>query len=183
MTKDYEVRQSRASTHFKFYSEKYLWGGTRHELKPDERSVWVDFLCLATMNFGDVEIYSRDQSAQQLVISRELLDRSIEKFIKYKKVKRDYCRDEEKEIFSIAKWEQYQADYLKKRDKRAKISQNEPRNAKDGNSDTKNTPTLHNTTEDYIKPQNNRLNKSTSQNTKSHDVTQKKLYKTKANDT
>ena len=81
MKKEWEPRQSRATTHFKFYSEKYLWGSTKTELKPDERAVWVDFLCLASMNFGMIEIYSRDQLAQQLMISYELLNRSIEKFI------------------------------------------------------------------------------------------------------
>lgn len=164
MTKDYEVRQSRTTTYFKFYSEKYLWGSIRWQLEPDERSVWVDFLSLATMKFGDVEIHSRDQLAQQLLISRELLDRSIDKFIKYKKVESHYNKDEEKEIFSITKWNQYQADYLTKREKRAKRSQGEQGNEKEGNSDTENTPTLHNTKEDNTKLQN----------TTSHKTTQKK---------
>ena len=115
MAEEYELRQSRASTHFKFYSEKYLWGSTRSELLPDEKSVWVDFLCLASLNFGEVEIFSRDQIAGQLLIERELLDRSIKKFIEHEKVKRNYRKKEKKEIFKIVKWNQYQAPYLKKR--------------------------------------------------------------------
>ncbi|MFW6173287.1 MAG: hypothetical protein ACOC5T_06030 [Elusimicrobiota bacterium] len=165
MKKDYEVRQSRTTTHFKFYSEKYLWGSTRQQLEPDERSVWLDFLCLATMNYGDVEIYSRDQVAQQLLISQELLDRSIDKFIKYKKVESHCNKDEEKEIYSIVKWNLYQAEYLTKRDKRAKSSQNEHGNAKEGKHDTENTPTLNNTKEDNTKLQNTTSNKTTQKKT------------------
>lgn len=60
MTKGQQPRQSRARTHFKFYSEQFLFGSTRSELDPDERAVWVDFLCLASLNLGDVECYSRD---------------------------------------------------------------------------------------------------------------------------
>ena len=83
MSKKDEKGQSRATTWFKFYSENHLWGSTRAELNPDERAVWVDFLCLGTMNFGEIGVFSRDQLAQQLLIDSELLDRSIDKFIKY----------------------------------------------------------------------------------------------------
>lgn len=120
----WQRRQKRAKTHFKFYSEDYLIGGsTRAELLPDERSVWLDFLCLASLNFGKVEIFSRDMLAAQLLISRELLDRSIEKFLKHGKVTRKYNKKEKKEIFYIVKWSLFQADYLTKRLK--KTSKNE----------------------------------------------------------
>ena len=78
MKKEWEPRQSRADTHFKFYSEKFLWGSTRSELLPDERSVWVDFLCLATMNFGVIEVYSRDQLARQLIMEAQMKRIGIE---------------------------------------------------------------------------------------------------------
>lgn len=142
MSKEKEPRQSRATTHFKFYSEKYLWGSTRSELKPEERAVWVDFLCLASMNFGAVECYSRDQLAQQLLIDSELLDRSIEKFIKFGKVKRKLNKKDKKEIFSIVKWDLYQADYLKKRAEKSSTYKEKERIEKTGKSDAENQPTL-----------------------------------------
>lgn len=119
MIREYEPKQSRANTYIKFFPEKYLWGSTKTELLPDERSVWLDFLCLGSMNFGVIEVYSRDQLAQQLMISRELLDRSCEKFIKYDKIKRRYNKKKKKEIFKIVNWSRYQADYLTKRVKKS----------------------------------------------------------------
>jgi len=142
MTEEVEPRQSRTSTHFKFFSEKYLWGSTRSELHPDERAVWIDFLCLASLNFGVIEAYSRDQLAQQLLISRELLDRSIEKFIKFGKVKRKYYKKEKKEIFNIVKWSHFQADYLTKKVKKSTSYGKKERIEKAGKSDAENQPTL-----------------------------------------
>lgn len=113
-------REIRAKTHFKFYSEQYLIGGsTRIELLPDERSVWLDFLCLGSLNFGKVEIFDRDATAAQLIIYRELLDRGIKKFLRFKKVSRKYDKKQKKEIFTILKWSQYQAPYLTKRLKKS----------------------------------------------------------------
>ncbi|NOR53121.1 MAG: hypothetical protein GQ536_03420 [Candidatus Aminicenantes bacterium] len=142
MNKKWEPRQSRATTHFKFYSEKYLWGSTRSELSPDERSVWIDFLCLETLNFGVIEVYSRDQLAQQLLISRELLDRSIKKFIKSGKVKRKYNKREKKEIFAIVNWSRFQADYLTKRAKKSASYEIKESGGEVEKSDTEIQPTL-----------------------------------------
>ena len=149
----WQRREKRARTHFKFYSEQYLIGGsTRVELEPDERSVWVDFLCLGSMSFGRVEIYSQEHTARQLNIPLELLNRSIKKFLKYGKVKRKYDKREKKEIFTIVKWSHFQADYLTKRLKKA--SENE-RSEKDKKGDVEILPTLnemrpHNTTPNEI---------------------------------
>lgn len=142
MSKKYEIKQSRATTWFKFYSENHLWGSTRSELNPNERAVWVDFLCLATMKFGEIEVFSRDQLAQQLVIGRELLDRSIDKFIEFGKIERKYEDEGKKEIFLIVNWDKYQADYLKKRQKRSNINEEEERIEKSEKSDTEIRPTL-----------------------------------------
>lgn len=142
MKREWEPRQSRARTHIKFYTEQYLWGSTRSELTPDERSVWIDFLSLASTNYGEVECFSRDQLAQQLLIPRELLDRSIDKFIKYGKVKRKYNKREKKEIFCIVKWDLYQADYLKKRAKKSSSYKDIKRIEKQEETDTENQPTL-----------------------------------------
>lgn len=142
MRKDYKPRQPRASTHIKFFTEKYLWGSTRSELLPDERAVWVDFLCLGSMNFGVIECYSRDQLAQQLLISRELLDRSTQKFIKYGKIKRKYNKKDKKEIFTILNWCRFQTDYLTKRAKKSTSYEEQERSEKTEISDAENQPTL-----------------------------------------
>ena len=142
MVKDLEPRQSRASTHIKFFTERYLWGSTRSELTPDERAVWIDFLCLASMNFGEIEVFSRDQTASQLMITRELLDRSINKFIKYGKIRRKYLKREKKEIFSVVNWSRYQADYLTKRLKKSTTYEEKKRDEKEHKDDTGNSPTL-----------------------------------------
>lgn len=144
----WEPRQKRAKTYFRFYSEKYLLGGSsRIELKPDERSVWLDFLCLGSLNFGKVEIFSQEHTARQLNIPLELLNRSIKKFLRYGKVKRKYDKREKKEIFTIVKWSHFQADYLTKRLKRA--DKNE-RSKKDKKDDAELAPTLNKMREDDI---------------------------------
>lgn len=159
----WQRREKRARTHFKFYSEQYLIGGsTRVELEPDERSVWVDFLCLGSMNFGRVEIYSQEHTARQLNIPLELLNRSIKKFLRYGKVKRKYDKREKKEIFTIVKWSHFQADYLTKRLKKA--SENE-RSEKDKKGDAEILPTLnemrpHNTTPNEISSEESQNGKS-----------------------
>ena len=111
--------QSRATTWIRFYTENYLFGSTKAELEPDERSVWVDFLCLAVLQSGDVEIYSRKMTAGQLVIQEELLDRSIKKFVEHGKIEKITAEEDKRERFRIVNWDKYQSDYLKKRDKRA----------------------------------------------------------------
>lgn len=166
----WQRREKRARTHFKFYSEQYLIGGsTRVELEPDERSVWVDFLCLGSMNFGRVEIYSREHTARQLNIPLELLNRSIKKFLKYGKVKRKYDKREKEEIFTIVKWSHFQADYLTKRLKKA--SENE-RSEKDKKGDAEILPTLnemrpHNTTPNEISSGESQNGKSPNPHVKS----------------
>lgn len=159
--KEKEARQSRATTWFKFYSENHLWGSTRSELNPDERAVWVDFLCLATMKFGQIEVYSRDQLAQQLLISKDLLDRSIEKFIKYGKIKRKPYKKEKKEVFIIINWSRYQADYLTKRQKKSNTYEEKERIEKTEKSDTENQPIL-----EERRGENITLEENTSENIK-----------------
>lgn len=73
------------------YIDKHLFGSTRLELEPDERSVWIDLLVLAGKNTGHVRAnegmpYQIKQLAGMLVISEELLERTIKKCIKYKKI-------------------------------------------------------------------------------------------------
>lgn len=108
-------------TWLKFYSERYLIGGsTRTELEPDERSVWLDVLCLANRRDGCFEVFSRDHLAQQLRISRELMDRSIAKFLEYKKIKKQSAKGHKSELFIVSNWEQYQYGEGERIAKRAK---------------------------------------------------------------
>ena len=72
----------------------------------------MDFLCLASLRGGCIEVFSRDQLAAQLLISRELLDQCVDRFIKTRKIYRKFKKREKKEIFCLIKWEQYQPKYL-----------------------------------------------------------------------
>jgi len=107
-----KTRGRRPKTRFWVWAEQWLLGSTRTELTNEERAVFMDFLCLAALSGGCVEVYSRDQLTSQLFISRELLDKCIEKFIKTGKIYRKYKKREKKEIFCLVKWEQYQPEYL-----------------------------------------------------------------------
>ena len=115
---DDKKKGRRPATRFLVWAEQSLLGSTRTELTNEERAVFVDFLCLAALREGCVEVYSRDQSAAQLLITRELLDKCIEKFIRTGKITRKYKKREKKEIFCLVKWEQYQPEYLWKDPKR-----------------------------------------------------------------
>lgn len=77
-----------------------------------------------------------------MYIEQELLDRSIEKFISYGKVNRKYLEEERREIFHITKWNQYQADYLKKRIARSKTPDEENRIENPQEFDAENQPIL-----------------------------------------
>lgn len=74
-----------------FWIDKWLFGSTRIELLPDERSVWLDLLALASKNSGyiranDTTPYPISQLAGLLIITEELLNRTIEKCIQYDKI-------------------------------------------------------------------------------------------------
>ncbi len=75
------------------YIDKHLFGSTRLELEPDERSVWMDLLVLAGKDNGYVRAnegvpYPREQLAGLFLVSEELLNRTIKKCssIKIKKI-------------------------------------------------------------------------------------------------
>jgi len=86
-----------------------MGGSLRAETTPDERAVWLDFLCLASAGYGRFDCANRDALAVQLLISRELLDRAIKKFTEAKRLSIRYDKRERKEVFTIIKWAQYQA--------------------------------------------------------------------------
>jgi len=98
-----------------FWVDKWLFGSTRLELQPDERSVWLDLLALASKNEGYIRAnenmpYADSQLAGLLVISIELLQRTLEKCIQYDKITK-----EENGTYYIDNWEKYQLSGRHKR--------------------------------------------------------------------
>jgi hypothetical protein len=66
------------------YVDKWIFGSTRHELDPAERSVWIDLLTLAAKDDGFIRAnvdtpYPETQLAGMLVVPLDLLHRTIEK--------------------------------------------------------------------------------------------------------
>ena len=71
--------------------DKWLFGSTRHELAPDEQSVWVDFLMLSGKDDGHIRAnettpYPISQLSGLLYKTEELIFRTIEKCIKFGKL-------------------------------------------------------------------------------------------------
>lgn len=90
------------------WRQKWLWGSTRIELNPGERSVWVDLLCIAGNDDGFIRAnpetpYGREQLAGMLCLPLELLNSAIEKCIKYGKLGMD-----DGGILRVLSWEDYQ---------------------------------------------------------------------------
>lgn len=103
---------------FPLWVNKWLLGSTRFELTLEERAVWIDFLALATMQNGYIRAnptlaYPKPQLAGFLNIPQDILERSIEKFIKTGKLIEDPINSG---IFYICNWEKYKlSDDYKKR--------------------------------------------------------------------
>ena len=77
---------------FPIWIDKWLFGSTRLELEPDERAVWVDLLALSYKDEGYIRAnkgvpYSFKQLAGFLVITEELLNRTIQKCVQVGKIK------------------------------------------------------------------------------------------------
>jgi hypothetical protein len=93
---------------FPFWSDKWLWGSIRIELDPAERGIWVDMLALAAKDNGHIRAneetpYPLHQLAGMLIVDKELLEKTIEKFIELDKMERDKYG-----CLHIKKWEKYQ---------------------------------------------------------------------------
>ena len=100
--------------------DKWIFGSTRIELEPAERSVWTDFMALAAKDDGFIRAnektgYLPRQLAGMLCISEKLLQSSIEKFLKFGKI-----RDEGNTIYRLVNWEEYS---LSERHKRRVMSE------------------------------------------------------------
>lgn len=93
---------------FPLWVDKWLFGSTRIELQPDERAVWTDFMALAAKDNGWVRAnsdtpYPPEQLAGLLCISRELLDRSIKRFLETEKIK----IEEDAAGYQLINWIEY----------------------------------------------------------------------------
>jgi len=88
--------------------EKWLWGSTRLELEHDERAIWIDLLVIASKDDGFIRAnenipYLDLQLAGLLCCDIDLLKRTIEKCIKYKKI--EVLKNG---TFRIINWDAYQ---------------------------------------------------------------------------
>lgn len=91
------------------FIDKHLFGSTRLELKPDERSVWTDLLVLAGKDDGHIRAnegvpYINSQLAGLLVIPEELLERTIKKCTSKKIKKIKFLKDG---TMYLPSWEEY----------------------------------------------------------------------------
>lgn len=97
------------------YTEHWIFGSSRSELEADERSVWIDFLCLGIVGMGKVDITYPEQVAGQLRIPLELFERSLKKFEKYGKILKKAKKSQKKTYAFIVNWKRYQPEYLHNR--------------------------------------------------------------------
>jgi len=97
------------------YVDKWIFGSTRLELEPDERGVFVDLMALAAKDDGYIRAnpnmaYLPQQIAGLLNIPVELLERTIEKCVKYKKMVK-----QKNGILYMTNWDKYQFSERHKR--------------------------------------------------------------------
>ena len=87
------MKKRKVDPWFPFWIDKWLFGSTRIELEPDERSVFVDLMAFSKKDDGYIRAnegvpYLESQLCGLFNIKPELLNRTIEKCIKYGKAKR-----------------------------------------------------------------------------------------------
>jgi len=134
---------------FKFHYEKWLTGSVMTELEPDEQAVFVMFLCEAARSGrGGFEIHSRELWARQHNIKSELLDRTIKKCLKFKKIERVFYKRENFEFFWSPKWGHYQGE---KSTKKAENTGKKERCGKPTKDDEEKIPRLDEMRIDHIK--------------------------------
>ncbi len=98
-----------------FWVDRWLFGSTRIELAPDERSVWIDLLAIAAKHIGFIHAneqtpYSNQQLAGLLVIPEELLLRTLAKCMKYGKLETTTTNG-----YLVTNWNEYQLSERYKR--------------------------------------------------------------------
>jgi len=100
----------------KFWTEDWLTGKARHSLSTAERSVFVDLLCLAKLKSGTIEIMNRAALAKMLLITRKLLDTTLDKAVKLDFLSRHLGSElgSATETFQVTDWATYQGRSAKK---------------------------------------------------------------------
>lgn len=86
------MKDKKPLTWIPVYIDKHLFGSTRQELEPDERSVWMDLLVFSGKDDGHIRAnegvpYPNAQLAGIFLVPEDLLNRTIKKCIKYGKIK------------------------------------------------------------------------------------------------
>lgn len=102
--------------------DKWIFGTTRIELEPDERSVWVDMMALAAKDHGFIRAnvgipYPPQQLSGLLCITEELLARTIQKCLAVGKLAE--CKDSGG--YYLPNWGEYQLSERHKRRFKEKI--------------------------------------------------------------
>jgi len=98
--------------YFAIHVEKWLYGTTRMEMELDEIACFTYILARATVTGADppglIYYFSEEHLASQLQVSLELLQRTLEKCKKFKKIKIKTLKRENKYVLSAVNWEKYQ---------------------------------------------------------------------------
>jgi hypothetical protein len=97
------------------WKDKWLFGSTRLELKPDERSVWIDLMVLSSMDQGYIRAnegmpYPAEMLSGMLCIDVELLLRTLERCKAVGKV----VEQQDGTIY-LPSWNEYQLSPRQKR--------------------------------------------------------------------
>lgn len=87
------MKRGRTYDWIPLWIDKWLWGSTRHELMPAERSIWIDLMVLAAKDDGNIRAnettgYPTPQLAGMFCVSIEELESTIEKCIEHGKLKK-----------------------------------------------------------------------------------------------
>lgn len=108
--------------------DKWIFGTTRIELEPDERSVWVDLMAVAAKDHGFIRAnvgvsYPSHQLAGLLCITEELLLRAIEKCLNVGKL----AKCENGGGYFLPNWGEYQLTPRHKRRFEANLNTMSPK--------------------------------------------------------
>jgi len=109
-------------TYIALHVEKWLYGSTSIELEHDERACFTNILARAAITGADppglIYYFSDQHLANQLHVPLELLERTLEKCKKFKKIRIKTLKRETKHVLSVVNWEKYQHVYLHQREYR-----------------------------------------------------------------
>lgn len=124
-------------TYIALHIEKWLYGSTRMELKPEERACFTDILARAAITGADppgiIFFNSEEHLAGMLQDPLDLVHKTLEKCKRFKKIKTNFDKREERYKLSVVNWEKYQHVYLhqrayRQREKAKKEAQKKPLN-------------------------------------------------------